>query len=98
LRDNKEYKLFDEVSSRRYAKDYLKGITGRLQTVRIYPPGRSVQYRTSELSIRLRNSPVKKTDAEILRTDRTPQEKKLLRKMQEPEHGTEKITSLVYVV
>jgi hypothetical protein len=40
---------------------------------------------------------VQKTDTEILRTDRTPQEKELLR-IQEPEYRTEKMTSLVYVV
>jgi hypothetical protein len=41
---------------------------------------------------------LKKTDTEILRTDRIPQEKGSLRRIQEPEYRTEKITSLVYVV
>jgi hypothetical protein len=35
------------MSSRRYAKSYLKGVTERLQTLRIRLPGRAVQYRTS---------------------------------------------------
>jgi hypothetical protein len=35
---------------------------------------------------------------EILRTDRKPQEKELLRRTQEAEYRTEKINSLVYVV
>jgi hypothetical protein len=38
------------------------------------------------------------TDTEILRTDRIPRERELLGTTQEPEHRTEKITSLVYVV
>jgi hypothetical protein len=41
---------------------------------------------------------LKTTDTEILRTDRIPQEKGLLRKNQEPEHRTERIKSLVYVM
>jgi hypothetical protein len=41
---------------------------------------------------------VEKTDTEILRTDRIPQGKGSLRRTQEREHRTEKITSLVYVV
>jgi hypothetical protein len=45
------------------------------------------QYRTSE--------DLKKTDTEILRTDRISQEKELLRRIQELEYRTEKITSLV---
>jgi hypothetical protein len=38
---------------------------------------------------------LKKTDTEILQTDRIPQEKGSLRRIQEPEHRTENITSLV---
>jgi hypothetical protein len=32
LQDNEETQLFDEVFSSRYAKNYLKIVTGRLQT------------------------------------------------------------------
>jgi hypothetical protein len=38
------------------------------------------------------------TDTEILRTDRILQEKGLLRRIEEPEYRTERITSLVHVV
>jgi hypothetical protein len=38
---------------------------------------------------------VKKRGTEILRTDRIPQERELLRRTQEPEYRTEKIKSLV---
>jgi hypothetical protein len=37
LRDNGENQLFNEVFSRLYAKNYLKWIAGRLQTVRGSP-------------------------------------------------------------
>jgi hypothetical protein len=43
------------------------------------------------MRIRLRDSPVKKTE-------RIPQEKELLRRVQELEYRTEKIKCLVYVV
>jgi hypothetical protein len=41
---------------------------------------------------------LRKTDTELLRTDRIPQENGLLRRIQEPEYRTENIKSLVYVV
>jgi hypothetical protein len=41
---------------------------------------------------------MKKTGTKILRTDRIPQEKGFLRRIQEPGYKTKKITSLVYVV
>jgi hypothetical protein len=48
--------------------------------VRIRLPGRAVQYRTSEVRICLRDSPVKKTDI----VDRISQVKELLSRIQEP--------------
>jgi hypothetical protein len=41
---------------------------------------------------------LKKTDTEVLRTDRIPRERGLLRRIQETEYRTEKITFLIYVV
>jgi hypothetical protein len=55
-----------------------------------------MQYR---IRLRVQNKErLKKPDTEILRTDRIRQEKELPRRIQEPEHRTEKIKSLVYVV
>jgi predicted HTH domain antitoxin len=92
------------VFSRRYEKNYLEKVTDRLQTsrkertdqrVKIRLSGRAVQYRTSEVRIRLRDSPGKKTDT----ADRQiPQEKELLKRIQEPDYKTEEFKSLVYVV
>jgi hypothetical protein len=58
LRDNGENQLFS-------AKNCLKGITGRLQTVRIRLPGRAVQYRTSEVRIRLPGRAVQYRTSEV---------------------------------
>jgi hypothetical protein len=64
---------------------------------RIHLPGRAEQYGVkedspaSEVRIHLWDSPVKKINT----ADR---EDTALRKIQEPEYQTEKITSLVYVV
>jgi hypothetical protein len=41
---------------------------------------------------------LRKEDTEILRTDRIPQEKGLLKRIQEPEYRPEKINSLVQAV
>jgi hypothetical protein len=65
----------------------------------------AVEYRTSTLQekqykiegVQSKERP-KKVDSEILRTDRIPQEKGSLRKIQEPEYRTERIKSLVYAV
>jgi hypothetical protein len=71
------------MSSRRYAKRYLKGVTGQKE----YSTGFRYECRTRK--------DLKKADTEILRTDRIPQEKELLRRIQEPKYRTEKIKSLV---
>jgi hypothetical protein len=96
--------------SRRYVENYLKRVTGRSQTskkepiqyrtseegfacseIRIRLPGRAVQHKNSTVRIRLQDSPVKKTYTAD-RQNTTGEE------IQEPDYGTEKITSLVYVV
>jgi hypothetical protein len=50
------------VDCRPVRKDGVKSEHSSTRTVRIRLPGRAVQYRTSEVRIRLQDSPVKKTD------------------------------------
>jgi hypothetical protein len=51
---DEETKLFNEMLPGRYVKNYLKKVTGRLQT--------SKKERTGEVRIRLRDRPVERTD------------------------------------
>jgi hypothetical protein len=56
----------------------------------------AVQYGTSAVQTKYKRERVQ--SKEWLQTGRILQEKGLLRRIQEPEYSTEKITSLVYVV
>jgi hypothetical protein len=93
--------IYIQVSSSRYAKSYLKGLLEERVTVTIRLPGRALKYSTStdsEDSFTRQNKERSEEDRYWGRTDRIPREKESLRRIQEPEHRTEKIKPLVYLV
>jgi hypothetical protein len=76
--------LFNCVSSRRYAKSYLKGLLKIVGTVR---------NRLRDSTEQAQNETQNDGRRQILRTDRIPQKKELLRRIQEPEYRTEVFSS-----
>jgi hypothetical protein len=96
LRHNGGTQLFDGVFSRGYVKNYLEMVTGRLQISKRKDGVTSEDQDRSNTGSK-NSSTGQSSEEDILRTDRIPQEKELLRRIQEPEYKTEKIKSLVYV-